>query len=388
MFFCSVRRYGAGVAAAAGALLTGCAQIPDVTLAYRPVTWSIGTSVVHTVTCTQDLKQSFIATGATFTPVYEADLEATPYRLPLKELNRFFSDAELSASFTDDGRLKTINQSSVGQGETITKALVGTVVALNAAGAVKAVPLSSLWGNARGTLGGPPGVAPERTESLCQVVKRLSGIDPAKALPQISLVQTLLLTPDNTMPVGVFSGLIDVPGPRVKTPAADLAEALKRNGTNTDVRFHYERPPTTGGSGAQPAEPNVDSAPSVLPLEIQQTTTLTLVALRAGMVDLKSGFGGASLIVPLKETIKLPIPKPALFGKQAFDLSLADSGRITKFGYTRTAGAAGALSAAGSIAGEKVQALTAEAAALKAASDLIVQQNRNSACTLSATSCE
>lgn len=98
--------------------------------------------------------------------------------------------------------------------------------------------------------------------------------------------------------------------------------------------------------------------------------------------------GSKSLPVPTTETFVLPIPKAALFGKQTFVLSLAESGRISTLGYGRTTGVPGAFNAATAASTAEITEDNAGAAALKAAADLIAQQQRFNTCKLKPTDCK
>ena len=139
-----------------------------------------------------------------------------------------------------------------------------------------------------------------------------------------------------------------------------------------------------------------------VPLQLQQTHSFVLKAVQK--VAFKEKDEQGRVRQPSEDVVKrstvtvpraaseapliLPIPKPALFGKQTFALTLTESGRITSLGYGRTAGAPGARNAVGSLAGEQTAEDTAEAAALKAAADLIAQQARLNTCVLKPTECK
>jgi uncharacterized protein YceK len=101
-----------GLAVGPALLLSGCASVPDVSIAYRPVTWQVAATVVHTITCTRDGTRAIITRDGSFTPIYKADTAVDPLTLRLKDLDRFFADSDFSVGFTDDGRLKSVNQPS------------------------------------------------------------------------------------------------------------------------------------------------------------------------------------------------------------------------------------------------------------------------------------
>ena len=376
---------GRAAAMAASLFLGACASVPDVTLTYRPVAWSVGASVVQTITCTRDGKRAIVARGATFTPVYRADMNATPFKLPLKDLDRYFADSDLTVSYTDDGRLKSINQSSTGQGEAITKAAVGTVAAVGtlSAGAatanlmgytLSASQLNGLLILSEGKLKADPA----KPDPICDVVNRWSAATGPTALPQISIVQTKALR------------LAQLDASAITLDADEQATVLlaELSAAKLDLSANVAARLVADGSGIQPiAGPRGAVGSGEVPLKIQQTGSVLVMATRTENGKDET-IGSASVIIPLADTFTLPIPKPALFGKQTFMLTLGESGRITSIGYGRTAGAASGLNAFSSLAGAKTAEDTAETAALKAAADLIAQQSRLNQCVLDPAGCK
>lgn len=376
----------------AACTVAGCAHVPDVTIAYRPVTWSVGVSVVHTLVCNREGTQVMVARGATFTPLYFADRDAEPQPLSLKDLNSPFADSELTVGFTDDGRLRTVNQSTTGQGEAIAKALVVSIGAIGASGAIAGAAGAAMAVAPLAVTPGwrPPSPAEEpRTgpQAICNIVKKWSNADLSKGgLPQVSLVQSVGIKPEH------------LPKKRVTVANADdqtkaLIQDLSKAGLDTSTEVALSLAPP-GKSGAQPV--GHVNFKGEMRLKIQQTGALTLlVELSAADVEEnKRRIASSTVTIPLPLSdspasyVDLPIPKPVLFGKQNFQLVLGESGRISTLGYSKTAGAASAINAASSIAGEQTQSDAAEAAALKAAADLIAQQNRYSDCVRNRNDCK
>ncbi|SEF25605.1 hypothetical protein ABL840_01685 [Variovorax sp. NFACC27] len=117
-------------------------------------------------------------------------------------------------------------------------------------------------------------------------------------------------------------------------------------------------------------------------------TLQRMVALSAKAEDAQGPIGTKSAPVPTTDTFVLPIPKAALFGKQTFVLALAESGRVSTLGYGRTTGVPGAFNAATAAATAEITEDNAEAAALKAAADLIAQQQRFNTCKLKPADCK
>ena len=93
------------------------------------------------------------------------------------------------------------------------------------------------------------------------------------------------------------------------------------------------------------------------------------------------------LALPAKATFDVPIPKSALFGKQGFGLTLAESGRIVSVAYNRGQGVASALGALGAAAGAETAFDNAKTAALKAAAELVAAHQRAAKCALTPDKC-
>ena len=380
-------------AAALAVLTAGCAATPDVTVSYKPVAWLVGVSVVDTITCTRDAKQVIVVRGATFTPIYRADANAEPFKLQLKALDRYFADSDLTVNLTDDGRLKSINQSTTGQGEAISKAVVGAVAAIGAATvaapalsgpAIAAAPPASRasalgsYSLRNGTLKSMTIPSKPRPDVICAVVRDWTAVPPSKGLPQISVVQTKTIGAAGSVDLNGSDEQATLLLNELKDAQLDLWASVNSNIVDAEA--------------AQPiANPRNGVGSDEVPLKLQQTGSLSLKAIpkeRTPKEKEAEPIGSATITVPLLGTFELPIPKAALFGKQSFSLALADSGRITSIGYGSTAGAPGALNALSSVAGVQSAEDSAEAAARQAAADLIAQQSRLSGCLLNHADCK
>ncbi|SEF35295.1 hypothetical protein ABL840_01675 [Variovorax sp. NFACC27] len=187
------RALSATVALLAGALLTGCATVPDVSVSYRPVKWAVAVTVVHTLTCNRDNNLAAIQRGATFLPIYSAAPSNPAYRIQLKDLNRFYADSDITFGFTDDGRLKSINQATMGQGETVVKSAIAAVAAISAVPAAAPATAPPAAGVQLFRNNVPQGEVKEAQPSrVCAIIRNNSIVAPDQ-LPQVSLVQTAVL---------------------------------------------------------------------------------------------------------------------------------------------------------------------------------------------------
>ena len=356
-------------AAACSLLLAGCAAVPDVSVAYRPVRWTVPVSVVHTITCNRNNDFAIIQRGVATSPIYSAAAEHEKFKIKLVELNGFFADSEIAVAFTDDGRLKSINQSTTGQAEPVVRS------ALNALAAISSVPTLAATDRA------PSGIwlysndipiqskkAAEDRYRLCEVVRNFS----TSALPQllqVSLVQIAEIREEAMTPA--------------LKPTPDHESLHKALG-----ELGLDFSPTIKSSlGSKELQPIAD----IKPVDTSSQVGLTLqkmVTLSISVEDSLALRYEKSLPVPTMNTFELPIPKSALFGKQSFVLSLSDSGRISTLGYSKSTGVPGAFNAATVLASGEVTQDNAEVAALKAAADLIAQQQRFIKCQLQPVDCK
>jgi len=349
-------------------LLSGCASVPDVDVSYRPVKWALSVTVAHTITCNRDNTVAIVQRGATFQPIYSAAQADSRFRVRLKDLNAFFADSDITLALTDDGRLKSINQSATGQGETIVKTAISAVAALGATAALTA-PVQPTVGTNLFTQNIFERQVPAAPSSICNVLRSWSTSPPDQLL-QVSVAQTAL----------VRQGGPPVVNAQASDDQAALVQQLKNAGIDVAARVTV----SLASEELQPiGDLKADVARNEVALPLQR-----MVAMRASVADGNGQIGSKSAPVPTSNTFVLPIPKAALFGKQSFSIVLGDSGRISSIGYGRNTGAPGALSAGSSLASAGVTEDTADVAALKAASDLIAQQQRFNACRLKPADCK
>lgn len=350
--------------------ISGCASIPDVTVAYRPVKWALLVTVAHTITCNRENNLAIVDRGAVFLPLYSAAASDARFQIRLKDMDRYAADADIAIALTDDGRLKSINQSTTGQGEATVKGVIGVSAAVAAqspsvllaappAGSVSLFSLNAFKALAKDA----------KPSTVCEAVQKRSLSAPDQ-LAQVSLVQIALIKPGS-------GNSIDAKPSNDQEP---LLQELKAAGLDLATRVTTK----LAGEELQPIAHLASSvAPNEVPLTLQRMRSFSAEA-----ADTQGTISSKSIPVPTTDVFVVPIPKAALFGKQSFSVVLADSGRITNIGYGRTTGAPGALGAVAALAGAEVTEDTAEAAALKVASDLIAQQQRYNNCKLKPSDCK
>src|SRR5262245_12306405 len=113
--------------------LVACASIPDVEYNYYLSKMNGVATVTQTVACAPDMQSLVIVNTPSFVPTYSADLDRGTYKITIRDIEgtfRGFADSSANFGFYDDGRLKSVNQSSTGQGEAAIKSTVslGTTV--------------------------------------------------------------------------------------------------------------------------------------------------------------------------------------------------------------------------------------------------------------------
>lgn len=348
----------------------GCASIPDVTISYRPVKWTLLVTVAHTITCNRDSSVAIVERGATFTPIYSAAPIDSRYQIQLKNLDRYFADSDIAVALTDDGRLKSINQSTTGQGETIVRSAIAAVATVSAQPLTTSLAVQPKAGVSLFRQNIFERQAKEaKPTTVCGVVSKYSVVA-ADKLPQLSLVQTALVNAAsgnsvNAKPSKDQEALFD----ELRVAALDLKAEV------------------TTGFGREELQPIAEPSNAVsrdeVPLTLQH-----MVSLNASVKDTQGTIGSKSIPIATTDIFVVPIPKAALFGKQTFSLTLAESGRIANIGYGRTTGGPGALGAVTAVAGAETTEDNIEASAMKAAADLIAQQQRYNNCKLKPSECK
>ncbi len=279
-------------------LVAGCASTPDVVYKYYPSQAHSTVTVTQTIDCTSDKTALVVVSTPALNTLYTADYSQTPNSVRVKDLAGAIADSDLSFNFFDDGRLKSVNASTTGQGEAL-----GQIVDFK-----KAAPVD---------------------------------LEPT---PQSAPLWGLL-----------------------KNQLSKLAVFVRGQSVNDSGAFY------------EGAEGNRDA----ILLTLQRTANVQVDVLARG-----SSIFNTNIALPLSATYKLAIPKAAVFGKQSFSLTLAESGAVTSVDYGKLSGASGALNAATSAAGAVAPESTANRAAeVKAQADLIAQQQRLVRCQAQPDKC-
>lgn len=319
------------VVLAASSILGACASVPDVTVNYWLPKAETKVTVTQTVACDATDEHVFAVNTATPTTTYVADRTGAPTTFRIKDIDSSLGDTSLTVGLTDDGRLKTVNAVSTGQGQAIVTAAI-TVV--------KAVGLAAV-------------------SSECATIKSWGGGKP--------VTLTYSAKPDPA-----------VEGPtslEVEPGLRELHSQLKRSLPALKVVVGHATEVKTGVSHVATSD-TVD-------LTLRRTAIVPLEV----FADHDSVWKG-EIIIPKGENYTLPIPKSALFGQQTFGLTLTDAGAVSSVTYAKVNGMAGALTAASSAVTATQPATDAsQAAEVKAQADLIAQQQRLARCQATPADC-
>lgn len=351
-------------AASVAASLAGCASTPDVQVSYFLPAAEATIKVVETVDCTKN-NEPAIGRAPTMDTRYFADVNR-PQTFRMKALQRYGANADVTFEFYDDGRLKSLNASTVGKGEDVAKAAI-TVASAAALLAFTAAPAPA----------GP----------ICGTL-----VDPGHAV-------TLTYLARPRLSAGGASTYLLALEPGASKASKDLAALIAP--MTLDLGAPVELAPRAQLCSQEPAGAgHVKSTPCTPAMADRGSVSLRLSSVERVHYELwrwaSKDEGGALMLLegdltvphPTK-TVDYPIPKAALFGKQTFTLALGDSGLpVTKVGYSHESGAAGALNVvSGALTAAQPQTATQKAADLKAEADVIQQQTRLMKCKLDAMAC-
>jgi hypothetical protein len=334
---------------AAGALLSACASLPPVSYNYFPSKGTASVTLTQTVDCNSDNTALVITqTVPTVAVQYAGDHSQAPWALPLAIGTSQVADKDMTLGFYDDGRLKSINASSTGQGETV----LTNVVSL----AVAALPLLA---------GGAPAAGP---------------IEECGAVASWGKGKPIAITYAAAFDLILASGqrITIAPTPDVK-PLHDLLDKNGRLGTLQAVVSN-----TSQKLAPVTFTPRAGHDDDYIPLKLQVIQPVQIDIQASGTSIWK-----ADVLAPTLQSYTVPIAKDAWFGKSVFVLALAESGAVTSIEYTRNTGATGPVNVATAAAKAAAPTSTSDTLAqLKAQDDLIVEQQRHATCLAHPDQCK
>jgi hypothetical protein len=335
-----------GVGLGYAILSAGCAHTPPVKVNYFLAQSEASFKVIRTVACDEG-DNPVVASSVMPNVRHTADRKLGSQALPLAALRGAFSDTDVKFDFYEDGRLKGINASSTGQGESIFKSTI-SLLSLIAASGISRDNLSAECAKIKKWGGGKP-----------LTITYEGGIDLAKDLEQL-------------IPPEAGSAYY---ARELKNALGDVcAYVTQRGPSSTSVPGEYS--PT-------------EEHESLLTLRQPGRASISITAGPPGLCQTDRLWSGDIAVGQFGTSYALPIPRPAVFGKQVFAVSIAESGAITSLQYASNTGAGQLLGLTNS-AWTAAQGTTdaQEAAALKAEADVIAAQQRLVQCRAKPDTCK
>ncbi|WP_420404316.1 hypothetical protein [Nisaea sp.] len=353
-------------------LAAGCAATPDAIINY-PLATSDGTvTVTRNVSCTVR-NELIVQTTVAANMIHYAD-PVDRGSVRLGDLDGAFSNTSLDFEMHPDGRLKGVNTSSTGQGQTVLNAalkLAGTVLPL--AGVAGVMPLAEIEA---------PDASPEERTRLALAKKICDYINDGEmkdGKPVRS--KSVSLTFDATMNgdrVALDSMLAFRPRPSSEFAWKELQPALGNISGRVTVRQSDFVPVTLGPDIAAGAYLKMRE-PAMADIEINMGPGVLV----------SEDWTGTVMLAQFGPEYEIPIPKSALFGKQTFELAVSEAGRVTKIGYGKDTGAAEALGVAQTAVDMfKDESAASEAKKLNDEADVIKAQQRLTKCQADPATCE
>jgi len=320
-------------------ILCACASTPKVSVGYYLARTEFSIKAIRTIACDNDnkpvIEQQFLPT-ATFV----ADTRET---LPVHKLDGALSNTTAKLSFYSDGRLSGVNASATGQGPAILKsvATVASWILLDQDGA--------------------------RTDhsTACSYVDKHAD-DKTKTLTLVYETKLNLVSGQATLIEPVLASRLH--HGEIKSMIGDLYAAVKK----TESR---EKPVEIVKTPIRAVMLTLRE-PAVTTIQVTSSTGDEYWS--TDVLDAAAG-----------ERYSIPIPRAAAFGKQEFEVEVAESGALKSLKYGKDSGVGGAFDALDNVVGALQGPTAAEqAAALKAEADLIAQQQRLVQCRADPAACK
>lgn len=344
--------------------LSACASTPDVDLKYYPTVSTIEASVKQWVTCNASDTAVFSSALATYTVTHVADNSLTPaqsaaFSINPSKMDSTFNNSDFTITYYEDGRLKGINASNVGQGQEVIQSASSLI------GAAFGLPFAI---NAKG---GMPieGAAEGPYKAVCEVI---NGADKTKRHAVLELNYNGSILPELNK---------------------SAAKKLDADGRSSAIIQRLQREGLDIGNVEVVAEVASTVPQLVKSLDAEhQANFITLRQASHAKLSSRLTFNDGSLSTPSKQvffvldnagTYKVPMPKTAAFGTSTFELELSEAGAITKIKYGNTGSSNAALGTLNSLAG----AFDSESESAKDQADRIAQEQRLLRCQADPANC-
>jgi hypothetical protein len=347
------------------ALLSGaaCASIPNSQIGSYGTKWEAAVTVTQTIGCSENdqILSSYYSPDIKVRFSSDYDQHHT---LNIKQLSRWYANSDFTVNFYEDGRLKSIGQTTTGQGETYIKNAITIASAV-----AKMAPLRE----------------EDPTVAICRIVNAKGNKKPITLTYGIAPEDSITTAPKTVtlMPTGASALIVDL-----------LESAGLKARPVLEVEL-VDRKSTYGGSreidsnGARKIRQPTDKTCDALHLFLQDTETVKLTLKVEDVVKGDQMIGSSELVVPKKDSFySLPILKAKLFGKQTFNLKLTEAGAIDTLGYGMEAGGTGLMNALAAASKAESDILSSKAAEEKAKADILANQHRRVVCETKPADCK
>jgi hypothetical protein len=342
------------------AALSACSSMPDVTYHYYQAKSATAMSVTQNLQCIKNPKTGkkepkYLRLDITTSipaplTTYSADYTQPAKPLRVRDLDGSFSDTDANFTFTEDGRLASMNATLTGEGETILKSAIslGTTAAsfagvLGVASHDRSQPKAPSEDEVCQMLSGWPGADKlaltfTRVQDFSGPAKDWTAWQEAKAKadaehkPEPFPQQDIYLNdnPDIAITVSDQKLYDYLKASQVSLPSV----TVKVGNVSPNVRVATYDPTTSG---------------DVATLDLQDTSSVRLDYIVEDPKTNARSVGTSSnvVVVPLKGSIyQVALPKGAAFGNGKVALTLSLSGAITNLEYSKTNGSAGPMNVA------------------------------------------
>ncbi len=327
--------------------VSGCGSLPDAKVTYYHAQSKASVKVVRSVIC--DAKNHPLVASTVTPTVTHAASNLPAHSLELSKLRGTFVDSDVKFELYEDGRLKSVNASTTGQGEAILKAV--TTLA--------------------GTIAAFAGTATEPDYSVeCAFIKEQGGGKPISVTYE-GTIDTGKVNDSQPIEPDASSSFY---ASRLVSAIGEVCAVVTQTGAPSAVPVKYE--PSQGD----------------LVLTARQPGWAQVVVSRkipGGCMPKMPLWEGRVVVAQLGVDYVLPMPRPATFGKESFSVSFTESGALGTVQYGSNTGAAQALGGLNSLLTIAQGETTAQKVAeVKAEADLVLQQQRLLQCLADPKNCK